>query len=141
MDIKIQLNANSFCSCGELNMDIGIDIIEIERIKKACCRERFMVRFFTLREISSIRPGPNFYAHLAGKFAAKEAVAKALGTGFRFRWQEVEILNEESGKPICFLSGKALDMAKMMNIDKVLVSISHSKDYAVAFAIAQSFDK
>lgn len=118
-------------------MDIGVDIIEIERIKKAGGRKRFVARFFTEREVKDIRPGLNYYAHLAGKFAAKEAVAKALGTGFRFSWQDVEIINDDLGKPLVVLSGKALEVAKTKNISEILVTISHSKDYAVAFAVAK----
>jgi len=122
-------------------LSIGVDIIEIDRIEEACCRRRFLVRFFTEREISSIQPGPHFFAHIAGKFAAKEAVAKALGTGFRFRWHDIEVLNDESGRPRVYLSGKALALSKTMNINEVLVSISHSRDYAVAFAIAHPLDQ
>ena len=121
-------------------MGIGIDIVEIDRIEKACRRKSFTVRFFTEREISSIRQGPQFYAHIAGKFAAKEAVSKALGTGFRFCWHDIEILNDESGKPMVHLSGKALDISKTMNIDEILLVFPIQK-ISVAFAIARPADR
>ena len=118
-------------------MEIGTDIVEIARIRRACRRERFKQRVFTLRELPAIQDKPGFYAHLAGKFAAKEAVAKALGTGFRdFKWKDIEILNDEVGKPYAVLDGKALETLKSKGYEKVLVTISHSDDYAIAFAVA-----
>lgn len=119
-------------------MEIGTDIIEIARIKRACRRERFKERFFTSRELPATQEYPGFYAHLAGKFAAKEAVAKALGTGFReFKWKDIEILKDEAGKPYAVLSGKAREILKAQGYEKVLVTISHSNDYAIAFAVAR----
>jgi holo-[acyl-carrier protein] synthase len=118
-------------------MDIGIDIIEIERIKKACAREKFTSRFFTAAELSQIKENVMYFSHLAGKFAAKEAVSKALGTGFRyFKWHDIEILSDKLGKPNVNLYGKAKDIFKSKKHTEMLVSISHSKEYAIAFAIA-----
>lgn len=121
-------------------MEIGVDIVEICRIRKACEKKRFLERFFSPEELSGIKKnkGAAFYEHLAGKFAAKEAVAKALGTGFRyFRWREIEILNGFNGKPYVKLSGKAREISESQGYEKILITISHGRDYAVAFALAE----
>ncbi|HHW02427.1 MAG TPA: holo-ACP synthase [Thermoanaerobacterales bacterium] len=118
-------------------MEIGVDIVEIDRIRRACRRKRFLERFFTLQELSGLdkEKSATFFQRVAGKFAAKEAVAKALGTGFRFfRWQEIQILNDRNGKPYAVLSGKAEEILKSGGFEKILVTISHCRDYAVAFA-------
>ena len=94
-------------------MEIGVDIIEINRIKKACQHKTFKTRFFTKREFEGIKCKRNYHIHLAGKFAAKEAVAKSLGTGFRnFKLRDIEILNDTLGKPQVVLSGEALQILK-----------------------------
>jgi holo-[acyl-carrier protein] synthase len=118
-------------------MEIGVDIVEIHRIEKACRRNRFLNRFFSERELGLIGDSASFYPRIAGRFAAKEAVAKALGTGFRyFRWRDIEILNDLDGRPRVVLSGKAGELLKSKGFEKVLVTISHGRDYAVAFAVA-----
>lgn len=118
-------------------MEIGVDIVEIKRIERACKRTRFLERFFTERELLNIRQKKNPYPHIAGKYAAKEAIAKSLGTGFRnFRWHHIEILNDPLGKPKAILSGKALDIFRAKGLDKLQITISHSREYAVAFAVA-----
>lgn len=119
-------------------MDIGIDIVEIHRVKKLCCQERFLKRFFTREEIEPINNKANFYYSIAGKFAAKEAVVKAIGTGFRyFKFKDVQILNDKLGKPYVVLSGNASKIAKTKGFDQILITISHCRDYAVAFAVAK----
>lgn len=118
-------------------MEIGVDIIEISRIRRACAREEFLNRFFTARELEGIKGKSSFYAHLAGKFAAKEAVVKAMGTGFRnMKWKDIEILNQASGKPVVILSGKAKEIFEDNNLSGIQVSISHCREYAIAFAVA-----
>ena len=118
-------------------MEIGVDIVEIDRIKKACHRKSFESRFFTLRELNGIEGKKNYYPHLAGKYAAKEAVVKAMGTGFRnIKWKDIEILNQALGKPVAVLSGKALEIFESKGLKTILVTISHSKEYAIAFAVA-----
>jgi len=117
-------------------MQIGVDIIEINRIKKACARKNFVNRLFTLRELNGVEGKSSFYAHLAGKYAAKEAVVKAMGTGFRnMKWKDIEILNQASGKPVVVLSGKAKKMFEHKNFNSIIISISHCKEYAIAFAL------
>ncbi len=118
-------------------MEIGVDIIEISRIKKACSRKNFLNRFFTLRELEGIKGKKSFYEHVAGKYAAKEAVVKAMGTGFRnMKWKDIEILNQESGKPVVVFSGNAKKIFELKNFSRILVSISHCEEYAIAFAVA-----
>lgn len=118
---------------------MGIDIIEIARIEKVIERkgERFLARVFTAREIAycrrSVRPGPR----LAARFAAKEAVLKALGLGLRqVKWTDIEISRDIAGKPLVQLSGRAAAIAAERGISEMHLSLSHSRDYATAQVIA-----
>lgn len=115
---------------------IGIDIIEIERIKKAIKNENFLYRIFTRLEIDyfdSIKYNTNT---IAGSFASKEAVVKVLGTGLRgFKWVDIEIVRDNLGKPHVKLYGNAKAIALEKGIDNIMISISHCRDYAVAQAI------
>lgn len=117
-------------------LSIGSDIIEIKRIKDAIDRHgvRFINRLFTLKEQSYCRKYKNPTQHFAGRFAAKEAVIKALSKGFHhlFSWKDIEILNNEEGKPSVFFSEK---LAKAFPKREVLVSISHCRQYATATAL------
>ncbi len=105
---------------------LGIDIIEIERIKKALQNPRFVQRVLTERERAYCKK----VEQVAGRFCAKEAIMKALGR--HLPWQEIEIVNEENGKPRVVLYGKTKEMAKG---GEILLSISHSRSFAVAIAI------
>ncbi|WP_352418660.1 NAD(P)H-hydrate dehydratase [Proteiniborus sp.] len=117
----------------------GIDIIEIERIRKAINNNnRFIERIFTKNEINYIESKNNSMNTISGLFAAKEAVSKALGSGISgFKWTDIEIYLEASGKPSIRLHGKALELAEKKEISNIHISISHSKDDAVAFAVAE----
>lgn len=109
-------------------LGIGTDIIEIERVEKALKRDGFKERVFSKKEILELKE--KRVESYAGKFAAKEAVSKALGTGIReFNLIDIEILNNDLGKPIATLNIK--DAQKY----EVELSISHSRDYATAVAI------
>lgn len=115
---------------------IGTDIIEIERIELAISRsgQQFLDRVFTPAEQEYC--GGKVHC-LAGRFAAKEAVLKALGTGLRgLRWTNIEVLPNYLGKPEVKLSERALELAESLDISKILVSISHDRGRAVAFAVA-----
>jgi len=122
---------------------VGTDIIEIDRVAGIVERwgDRFLSRVFTPREIGYARKKGegSFAASLAARFAAKEAVLKALGTGLRnCRWLEIEIDSEfGSGRPKVILSGEAKKIAGLKGIGCVYVSLSHCHDYAVAFAVAE----
>lgn len=111
---------------------MGVDIVEISRIESALARhERMVTRVYTEAEIAYCRSKPaSTYAHFAGRFAAKEAIAKALGRSLE--WTEVSIENNALGKPTATLRGKASMAAEG---GQVLVTISHSRDYAVAHAV------
>ncbi len=111
---------------------MGVDIIEITRIEAAMLARRNLARrLFTDAELRYCRAKPaSQYAHFAGRFAAKEAVTKALGRSVG--WLEVSIENDAFGKPQARLSGRAQEAAAG---GTVLVSISHSRDYAVAHAV------
>lgn len=118
---------------------IGTDIIEIERIKAAIERRSlpFLTRLFTERELERVKSASETFRaiHLAGRFAAKEAVVKALGCGFQgVDWKDIEIINDASGKPTVVLSEK---IALRFNNPNLILTISHSKMHAVAFCIWQ----
>lgn len=117
----------------------GIDIIEIDRIRKAInSNNRFIDRIFSENEMNYIKSKNNSVNTIAGLFAAKEAVSKALGSGISgFKWTDIEVCSEASGKPSIRLYGKAKELAEKKEISYVHISISHSKDDAVAFAIAE----
>lgn len=114
---------------------IGTDIIEISRVKKACEKQRFKEKCYTENEIVCIGSRTE---SLAGNFAVKEAVSKALGTGFRgFCLRDVECLRDELGKPYVVLHGGALERFENIGGKNILVSISHSKSDAIAFVIIE----
>ena len=121
-------------------MNCGTDIIEISRIKEAIEKngEAFLNRIFTENEIKYCE-GHNAakYQHYAARFAAKEAVSKFLGTGFigEFDWKEIEILNNEFGKPIVNLTGKALEFFKSLKYTEISISMSHCKEYATSIVV------
>ncbi len=117
---------------------IGIDIIEIARIQRAISRwgESFLHRVYTESELRLYRKKPS---SLAARFAGKEAVVKALGTRAKgISWREIEILAEPSGKPLVHLYGKAQDQADSLGLDKLAISLSDSKEYAIAFVIGET---
>ena len=116
----------------------GVDIIEVERIGKAVDRygDRFVRRIYTDGEIAYSRGRA---PQLAARFAAKEAVMKALGTGIRgVRWRDVEVVRRRGRAPSIKLHGTALARAESMGIDNLALALSHSDSYAVAFVVAES---
>lgn len=117
---------------------IGTDIIEIKRIKNAAEKgKRFLERVFTVGELDYSNQKKDPYPSLAARFAAKEAVMKALGTGFQgISWQDIEVVGDEKGKPIIVLHGGAAEVAGGNGIKQMLITLSHSREFATAFAIA-----
>ncbi len=116
---------------------IGIDIIEIDRIKASIDKygNHFLQKIYTETEIKYCQDKSNKYQHFAARFAAKEAVFKALSTGWNKEvgWQDIEIKNEPSGMPIVKLKGK---LKSFLNEEKSLkISMSHSRDYVTCVAI------
>ncbi|MCR4628224.1 MAG: holo-ACP synthase [Bacillota bacterium] len=118
---------------------IGIDTTEIERMEHACRRETFVSHVFTENER---RQAGGSSSRLAGDFAVKEAVSKALGTGFRnFGPTDIEALRDELGAPYCVLYGKAKERADSLGIVRIHVSITNTKTEATAFAVAERQDQ
>jgi holo-[acyl-carrier protein] synthase len=108
----------------------GVDITEVRRIRQAVEKwgKDFLERVFTGTEIENAKSKTSFYQHLAGRFAAKEAIFKAVGDK-HLSWQDIQIHNDRQGKPVClFLNGRG----KNINVH---ISISHVKTYAVANAV------
>ena len=118
---------------------VGVDLIRVRRIAQAYHRrpERFLHRIFSGQEIKLLFKKKNLLPSMAARFAAKEAVAKALGCGIGIaRWREMEILPGERGKPTVCLSGGAKSWAEKCGIKGVEVSMSHDGPYAIAQAVA-----
>lgn len=113
----------------------GTDIIEINRVVTACQKEHFRQKYFTENEqkLISARPG-----RAATNFAAKEAVSKVFGTGFKgIAPAEIEILRDDNGRPYVLLHGNARHMAQKLGITQLHISLSDCKDYAVAYAVGE----
>lgn len=112
-----------------------MDIIEIERIATSIDRfgDRYLQRVYTPQELAYCNGRTT---SLAARWAAKEATAKALGTGIgEVGWQEIEVINASNGRPILNLHGNAAELAEQLGISEFFISLSHTKDYAVAFVV------
>jgi holo-[acyl-carrier protein] synthase len=124
---------------------IGTDIIECLRIGQMIERhgELFITRVYTAHEIQYCQSRKQATQHFAGRWAAKEAVLKALGTGWRkgISWRDVEIRNEPGGRPVVALRGGARDVVEQLGITEMLISISHCRSHATAYALAQGNEK
>ena len=118
---------------------IGTDIIEIDRIETAVKRTKnFIKKVFTEKEIEIFKARSFKSEVIAGNFAAKEAVSKALGTGFRgFGVRDIEILRDEFGKPVVNLRGKVYEVLKRRDIN-IYISISHNRTNAIAYAVMEA---
>ncbi|APC09409.1 holo-ACP synthase [Neomoorella thermoacetica] len=121
-------------------LESGIDIIEISRLERSIKRHpRLLARVFTPAEVAYClarhRPG----ASLAARFAAKEAVMKALGIGLgRCSWQDIEITREQGGRPRVILHNRARQLARELGVGEITVSLSHCHAYAAAVALVES---
>ena len=118
------------------NLRTGVDLIEIDRFISAYQRyhQRLLHRLFTPTELAE--NGENM-ASLAARFAAKEAVSKAFGTGIgHITWQEIEICRGHSGEPILHLHGAAQKLAEAQHLTSWSISLSHSQNHAIAFVVA-----
>jgi holo-[acyl-carrier protein] synthase len=116
---------------------VGIDVIEIDRVAEAIARhgDRFLRRVYTEDEIAHCR---GRIGELAARFAAKEAVMKALGTGIRgVGWREIETLPNRRGKPLVFLYGRAAERAQSIELRGLEISLTHSKAFAVASVVGE----
>lgn len=118
-------------------LSVGVDIVEIERIRRALERwgERFLRHVYTPAEVAFCR---GRVAELAVRFAAKEAISKALGTGMLgVCWPEMEVEPDPLGKPLVRLHGRAAARAEYLGLSQFALSLSHSREYAVAMVAAQ----
>ncbi|HLF71331.1 MAG TPA: holo-ACP synthase [Dehalococcoidia bacterium] len=119
-----------------LSLAAGVDAIEISRVRKTLHRhpERFLSRVYTDLEVAYCR---GRIRELAVRFAAKEAMMKALGTGIRgVGWREIEILADQRGKPLVYLHGRAAKRAEALGLGAAEVSLTHLEDLALAFVVA-----
>jgi len=119
-------------------LTVGVDIVEIHRVQQALSRrgERFLQRVYTEAELALYR---DHISELAARFAGKEAVMKALGTGIRgVAWREIEILPNRRGKPVVLLPGRAKERARSLGLDEMAISLAHSEDFAVASVVGGS---
>jgi holo-[acyl-carrier protein] synthase len=119
---------------------IGTDIVECLRIGRMIEQhgELFLTRVYTERELRYCQARKRAVEHFAGRWAAKEAVLKCLGSGWRkgLCWTDMEIRNDANGKPVVLLCGAAKESAQLLRISDILLTISHCRAYATAYAIA-----
>ena len=123
-------------------LGLGTDLIETRRVQESIDRfgERFLERIFTAGEIAYCqRKRKNAAESFAARFAAKEAGAKALGTGISrgVSWKEFEVRREASGRPTLHLSGRAAEVAEAMGVKRIQLSLTHSRDLALAVVVAE----
>ncbi len=120
---------------------LGIDIVEVSRIRKALENgDALARRVFTERELQYCVARKNRYQHFAGRFAAKEAALKALGTGWQegIRWQDVEVVSGEKGRPELNFYGRAEEILKEMKGISAHLTITHAAEYAVAAVVIEA---
>ena len=117
----------------------GVDIVEIKRLRDAVrkYRDKFLNRIYTKRELEYSSKKKNPYQHLAARFAAKEAVYKAFGeaSSKNLVWTNIEIKNDKNGRPYVLLQNGAKELMRARRVKQIIISISHTKNYAVASAI------
>ncbi len=119
---------------------VGVDIVECLRIARMIEHhgEAFLNRVYTDHEIEYCRSRKMATQHFAGRWVAKEAIVKALGSGLRYgmRWRDIEVHGDPQGKPVVGMRGAARDHVEKLGISQVLVSISHCRTHATAYAMA-----
>jgi holo-[acyl-carrier protein] synthase len=123
---------------------IGTDIVECLRIAQMIERhgELFLTRVYTEHEIQYCSSRKAATQHYAGRWAAKEAVLKAMGTGWAkgISWRDIEVRNDEGGRPSILLDGAARDICERRGVREMLISISHCRSHATAYALAVADD-
>jgi holo-[acyl-carrier protein] synthase len=119
----------------------GVDIVEVARIEHIVARhgERFLLKVFTPKEIAYCRQSPRQIENFAAGIAAKEAAAKAIGTGWRqgVHWKNFEVDHEPSGKPFLIIHGRAREILEEAHVANTTLSISHDGGYAIAHVIME----
>jgi holo-[acyl-carrier protein] synthase len=120
----------------------GVDVCEVPRLRDAIARhgERLLHRVFTDREIAYAERKANKFERYAARFAAKEAGMKALGTGWRggLGWRDLEVTNQRSGRPTLTFHGVAAKIAEQLGVRNISLSITHTKEQALAMVILES---
>ncbi|GGG78224.1 holo-ACP synthase [Edaphobacter dinghuensis] len=123
-------------------LGVGTDLIEIDRVQQSLTRfgERFMHKVFTAGEIFYCQQKKHATESFAARFAAKEAAAKALGTGIArgIGWQEIEVRRSPGERPTLHLTGRAADRAQAMGVQQLHLSLTHNRNVAMAVVIAES---
>lgn len=125
----------------DLRVRVGVDIVGVGRLQRLVTENPEVERrLFTERELSYCRGKRRRFEHLAGRFAAKEAVLKAIGSGLgsRMRWTDVEVVRGKAGRPHVQLAGAVESAASARGIAEIDISLSHTEGYAVAQAVAVS---
>ena len=125
---------------GQMIIGIGVDIVQIERVRKLVENySEFMHQVFTAREIEFCQAKADSASSYAARFAAKEAMMKALSTGWneKVNWLDIEVINEEQGNPILKIKGRTLRLMKKMGVYQTHLSLSHERDYALAFVVLE----
>ncbi len=121
---------------------IGVDVVEVARIKEMIKHHgrRFIARVYTVDEAAYSRGMKRAEEHFAARFAAKEAALKALGIGMRkgISWKDIEVVVGDLGQPNIRLSGGAADKADELGVNRVFVSLSHTKEYAIAQVVMEA---
>jgi len=120
----------------------GIDLVDFPRIEEMITRhgERFLNKVFTAAEQAYAEANKNGTEKLAGRFAAKEAILKLMGTGWRGKiaWTDIEIINNPAGQPEVTLSGEVKKIADKLGIKHISISITHTANFAIASAVAMA---
>jgi holo-[acyl-carrier protein] synthase len=119
-------------------MQVGLDLIELERIERALRREGFRARVYTEAERAYCDSRANPLQSYAGRFAAKEAIGKALGCGVHFTWREIEVVGRP--KPKVHLTGRTAAFAERLGVVEIDVSLTHSRALAAAVAVVRLRD-
>ena len=118
----------------------GIDLVDFPRIEEMVTRhgERFLDRIFTASEQEYANRNKNSVEKLAGRFAAKEAILKLVGTGWRGKiaWTDIEVINNPAGQPQVTLTGEVKKIADQMGVRQISISITHTANFAIASAVA-----
>jgi holo-[acyl-carrier protein] synthase len=122
-------------------LGIGVDIVDVNRIRRMTeeHRERFLKRVFSDEELAYCLRFSDPFPHLAARWAAKEAVAKAFGTGFTrgITWKSIYIVHTPNGEPLVVLKDDAQRFAASLGVKKIWVSLSHTREYAVSVAVVE----
>jgi holo-[acyl-carrier protein] synthase len=139
--MKILRPKNTLAATNDMAiLGIGTDIVEVPRIALMIQKhgELFVQRVYTPHEIGYCSASKSSHQHFAGRWAAKEAVLKALGTGWSngIHWTDIEVCNEPGGRPKIRLGGAAREWCERRGIAEILITISHCRTFAVAYAVA-----